>query len=111
MRRLVASTKGAVDDFFTEIPWSPLRLQEFDGDVVEGGVGFVAGDVGEVAGGVAKLAVGHDQMGFEFALDGVDNVGGAERNVEVGDVVLMEKSGFVSGDAHAEKTHVVVLKD
>jgi hypothetical protein len=50
-------------------------------------------------------------MGFWLALDGIDDVGRAERNVEVGDVVLMEKSGFVSGDAHAENTHVVVLKD
>jgi hypothetical protein len=66
-----------------------LGLQEFDGDVVEGGVGLVAGDVGEVAGGVAELAVGHDEMGFRFALDGVNDVGGAERDVQVGDVMLM----------------------
>jgi hypothetical protein len=53
-------------------------MEQFDGDVVEGNVGFVAGDVGEVAGGVAELAVGHNEMGFGFALDGVDDVGRAE---------------------------------
>jgi hypothetical protein len=58
-----------------------LGLQEFDGDVVERQGGFVAGDVGEMAGGVAELAVGHGEMGFRFALDGVDDVGGAERDV------------------------------
>jgi len=91
--------------------WLSLRLQQFDGDVVEGSVGFVAGDVGEVAGGVAELAVGHDEMSFGFALDSVDDVGGAERDVEVGDVVLMEKSGFVRRDAHAEDADVVVFED
>jgi hypothetical protein len=88
-----------------------LRFQEFDGDVVEGDVGFVSGDVGEVAGGVAELAVGHDEMGFGFALDGVDDVGGAERDIEVGDVVLVEESGFVRGDADAENADVVVFED
>jgi hypothetical protein len=88
-----------------------LGLQEFDGDVVEGGVGFVAGDVGEMAGGVAELAVGHDEMGFGFALDGVDDLGGAERDVEVGDVVLVEKSRFAGGDADPEDTDVIVFQD
>jgi len=88
-----------------------LGLQEFDGDVVEGEIGIVAGDVGEVARGVAELAVGHDEMGFGFALDGVDDVGGAERNVEVGDVVLMEKRGFVGGDRYAEDADVFVFED
>jgi hypothetical protein len=50
-------------------------------------------------------------MGFGFALDGVDDIGGAERNVEVRDVVLMEKSGFVSGNAHAKDADVVVFED
>jgi hypothetical protein len=88
-----------------------LRLQEFDGDVVEGEVGIVAGDVGEVAGRVTELAVGHDEMGFGFALDGVDDVSGAERDVEVGDVVLVEKRGFVGGDGYAEDADVVVFED
>jgi hypothetical protein len=50
-------------------------------------------------------------MGFGFALDGVDDVGGAERDVEVGDIVLMEKRGFVGGDSYAEDAHVVVFED
>jgi hypothetical protein len=48
-------------------------------------------------------------MGFGFALDGIDDVGGAERDVEVGDVVLMEESGFVSGNADAENADVGVF--
>jgi hypothetical protein len=88
-----------------------LGMKEFDGDVVEGEVGIVAGDVGEVAGGVAELAVGHDEMGFGFAFDGVDDVGGAERDVEVGDIVLMEKGGFVGGDGYAEDADVFVFED
>jgi hypothetical protein len=31
-----------------------------------------------MAGGVAELPVGHDEMSFGFALDSVDDVGGAE---------------------------------
>jgi hypothetical protein len=86
-------------------------MEQFDGDVVEGGVGFVAGDVGKVAGGVAELAVGHDEMGFGFTLDGVDDVGGAERNVNVREVVLMEKGGFVRRDAHTENPDVRIFQD
>ncbi|PYT51431.1 MAG: hypothetical protein DMG44_02940 [Acidobacteria bacterium] len=72
---------------------------------------MVAGDVGEVAGRVAELAVGHYQADFGFALDGVDDVGGAERDVEIGHVVLMEKGGVVGGDAYAENADVIIFKD
>jgi len=57
------------------------------------------------------LAVGHHEPDFGFALDGVDDVGGAERDVEIGHIVLMEKSGFVGGDAHAENADVGIFKD
>jgi len=57
------------------------------------------------------LAVGHYEMDFGLVLDGVDDVGGAERNVKVGHVVLVEKSGFVGGDAHAEDSDVIVFED
>jgi len=50
-------------------------------------------------------------MGLGFALDGVDDVGGAERNVKVGDVVLMKKRRVVAGDAYAEDSHVGVFQD
>jgi hypothetical protein len=50
-------------------------------------------------------------MGFGFALDGVDDVGKAERHVEVWDVVLVEKSGLVSGDADTENAHVIVFEN
>jgi len=57
------------------------------------------------------MAVGHHQAHFAFALDGVDDVGGAERNVEIWYVVLMEKRGAVGGDAHAENADVFIFKD
>jgi len=67
--------------------------------------------VSEVAGGVAELAVGHHDAGFGSALDGVDYVGGTERNIQVGNIVLMEKRGVVRGDAHAEDADIVVFQD
>jgi hypothetical protein len=88
-----------------------LRLQQLDGDVVECHVGFVAGDVGEAAAGVADLTVGHDQADFGFVLDGVDDIGGTERDVEIGHIVLMEKGGIVRGNAHAENADVGIFKD
>jgi len=86
-------------------------MQQLDGDIVEDQVGIGAGDVGKVAGGVPELAVGHDQVDFGFVLDGVDNVGGAERDVEIGYIVLVEKSGAVGGDAYAENADVFIFKD
>jgi hypothetical protein len=50
-------------------------------------------------------------VNLRFVLNGVDHVGGAERNVEVRHVVLVEKSGFVGWDAYAEDTDVIVFKD
>jgi hypothetical protein len=44
-------------------------------------------------------------------LDGVDDVGGAERNIKVGNVVPVEKCGVVRGDAHAEDADVIIFKD
>jgi hypothetical protein len=67
--------------------------------------------VGEAAAGVADLAVGHHQMSFGFALYGVDHVGGTERHVDVGHVVLMEKRGVVRGDAYSEYADVGVFQD
>jgi len=57
------------------------------------------------------LAVGHDEADFGFALDGVDDVGGTERDVEIGYIVLMEKSGAVGGDAYAENADVFIFED
>jgi hypothetical protein len=63
------------------------------------------------AGRVADLAVGHDDTGFGPTLDGVDNVGGAERNVNVGNIVLVKKRGIVRGEANAEDADVIVFKN
>jgi len=48
---------------------------------------------------------------FGPALDGVDDVGGAEGDVEIGHIVLMEKSGAVRRDAYAENADVVIFED
>jgi len=64
-----------------------------------------------VAQGVADLAVGHDDAGFGSALDGVDDVGWTERNINVGHVVLMKKGRIVGGDADAEDADVFVPED
>jgi len=65
----------------------------------------------EAAAGVADLSVRHYQMSFGFAGDGVDDVSGAQRHVDVGQVVLVKKSGLVWGDVHAEYADVGVFKD
>jgi hypothetical protein len=57
------------------------------------------------------LAVGHDEVNFGFVLDGVDDVGGTERDVKIGYIVLMEKGGVVRWDAYAENADVVIFKD
>ena len=67
--------------------------------------------MGEVAGGVAELAVGHYQMDFGFVLDGVDDVGGAEGDVEIRDVVLMKQCGFVRRHAHTKNADVFIFED
>jgi hypothetical protein len=67
--------------------------------------------VGEATAGVADLSVRHHKAGFGFALDGVNDVGGTERDVEIGHIVLMEKSGLVGGDAYAENADVVIFED
>jgi hypothetical protein len=50
-------------------------------------------------------------VNFGFVLDGVDDIGGAERDVEVGDIVLMQQSGFVRWDTDAEDADVFVFED
>jgi hypothetical protein len=87
-----------------------LRLQKFDGDVVEGNAGVGAGDVGEASAGVADLAVGHDETGFGLAGYRVDDVGGAEADVNVRQLVLMEKCGVMRGDANAKHSNIRILK-
>src|SRR5260370_37217826 len=84
---LEAWTEVTLNNFSTKVVHLALWMEQFDGYVVEGAAGVGAGDVGEVAGGVAELAVGQYQVDFGSALDGVDDVGGAERNVKIGNGV------------------------
>jgi hypothetical protein len=50
-------------------------------------------------------------MSFGLSGDGVDDVSGAQRHVDVGQVVLVKKRGLVWGDVHAEYADVGVFKD
>ena len=54
---------------------------------------------------------GRGLVDFAFALDGVDDVGGTECHVEIRHIVLMEKSRFAGGDAHAKYADVVIFQD
>jgi hypothetical protein len=50
-------------------------------------------------------------MGFGFALNCVNHLGGAECHVDVGHIVLMKKGGFVGGHAHAKYADVIIFQD
>lgn len=103
--------KWSLDYFFAEIARFALAMKKFDSDVVESGASISAGDVGEVAGGIADLAVGHHDAGLGPALDSVYNVGGAKRNIKVGNIVLVEKRGVMREEAHTENADVFVFED
>jgi hypothetical protein len=60
-------------------------LEEFDGDVAKGLIADVAGDVGEGGGGEAGVAVLELEGDGRLVFDGVDDLGGTERD---GDVVV-----------------------
>src|ERR1700693_668061 len=86
-------------------------MKKFDGDIVEDQAGIRADDVGKPPAGIATLSIGHDEMSFGFALNVINDVGGAERDIQIGYIVLMEKSGAVGGDAYAENADVSIFKD
>jgi hypothetical protein len=44
-------------------------------------------------------------------LDSVYNVGGAKRNIKVGNIVLVEKRGVMREEAHTENADVFVFED
>ena len=98
-------------NFVAPISWLALRMEEFDGDVVEGDAGIGAGDVREVARRVADLAIGHDDVEFRFVDDGVDEVGFAKRYVDIRKIVLVKERGAACGDANAENVDVGILED
>jgi hypothetical protein len=87
-----------------------LGLQQLNGDIVEGSASVGARDMGEAAAGVRNLAVGHYQAGLGLAGHGVDDVGGAEADVNVRQVVPMEKRSVVGGDADAENASIGIFK-
>jgi len=50
-------------------------------------------------------------MSFGLACDGIDDIAGAERHVNVGHVVLVEKCGVVRGNAHAKNADIGIFQD
>jgi hypothetical protein len=58
-------------------------LEDFDGDVAEGLIGDVARDVGEGGGGETSFAVLEFDGDGRLVLDGVNDLGGAENDVDV----------------------------
>jgi hypothetical protein len=87
-----------------------LRLQQLDGDVVEYDAGIGAGDVREAAARVADLSIGQDYVDFGPAGDGIDEVSGAERDGDVGQVMLMEQRCAMRGNAYAINADVRIFK-
>jgi hypothetical protein len=67
--------------------------------------------VGEAAPGIADLAIRHYEMSFWLACDRVDDIAGAERYVDVGHVVLVEKCGVVRRNAHAKNADIGIFQD
>ncbi len=72
-----------------------LRMEEFDGDVAERSVAEIAGDMGEAAPREVRFAILENQMNFGFVANGVDNVSGAQRNIDVVVIVLVKLRVFV----------------
>jgi len=57
------------------------------------------------------LPVRHHKADFGLALNGVNDVGGTECDVDVGYIVLMEKRGVAGGDAYTENADVVIFEN
>jgi hypothetical protein len=86
-------------------------LEEFDGDVAEGIVGKIAGDVGVAGGEESGLAVLQFDGDGIFALDGVDDFGGAEGDVDVVVAVAVQEGVGVRRDIDGEDADLIVGED
>ena len=86
-----------------------MRLQQFDGDVAEGSVGEVVRDVGEAAASEVRFTVLELKMDFGFVEDGVDDVGRAERYVNVVMVMLMKLRVLVRRDFDVVNSDIFIF--
>ena len=57
------------------------------------------------------MSVNHHDACFGFALNRVDDVGGAERNIKIRYIVLMKERGVVSRHMDAKHADVLIFKD
>jgi len=84
-------------------------MEEFDGDVAEGRVAEIAGNVGEAAAGEMHFSVFEDLMQLGLSGNGVDDVRRTQNHIEVVEVVLVKKRGFVGRDLHVVGANIVVF--
>ena len=85
-------------------------MEEFDGDVVKGHAGIGARDVREVSGRIMCFAILQNLAEFGFADDGVDDLRGAERDVEIREIVLMQERGVQGRDHDVVDASEIVLQ-
>ena len=86
-------------------------FQDFDGDVAEGLIAEVAGDVGEGGGGEAGFTVLELDGDGRLVLDLVDDLGGAEGDLEVIVAVPVHEGVGVGRNANVEDADGLVFKD
>lgn len=97
------------NDFLAKIARFALRLEQLDGDIVEGSrVGQYR--MGEASAGIADLAVGQRGVSFGFARDGIDEIGRAKRDGDIGQLMRMKKRGVARGKAEAEHADVGIFE-
>src|SRR5205807_9562055 len=84
--------------------------EQLDGEVAERRVGLGARDMREAALRVADLPVGQRDVSLGFSGNRVDEVGGADRNTEIGKVVIMKQRGLVPGDPEGPSAPVIIFE-
>ncbi|HXN24312.1 MAG TPA: hypothetical protein VOA41_16355 [Candidatus Dormibacteraeota bacterium] len=109
--RLRTGTRILCKNVTTQITGGTLRVQELDCDLAQGCIGFVASDMGEGAARKMYLGIGKLQADFGLAENGVSDVGRADEDVKIVEVVPVEKGRFMRGDGDVENADVGVFED
>jgi hypothetical protein len=82
--------------------------QKLDRDVTERLGGKISEDVGEGSGDEADICVGQCEGGGIFALDRVDNLGGAEHDIDIVMTVPVHQSLGMWGNLDIEDADLIV---